>query len=64
MKGGNKYIMEMSKRPIEDMWKEYSELLLSTKRPGIKQLMEWLNNSDFKVAQQVLDIIMLSKVDY
>lgn len=42
--------MEITKRSIEDMWKEYTELLLSTKRPGIKQLVEWLNNSDFKVA--------------
>lgn len=39
-----------SRRSIEDMWKEYSELLLSTRRQGIKQLVEWLNNSDFKVA--------------
>lgn len=42
--------MEISKRSIEEMWKEYSALLLSTNRPGIKQLVEWLNNSDFKVA--------------
>lgn len=42
--------MEIIKRSIEDMWKEYSELLLSVKRPGIKELVEWLNNSDFKVA--------------
>lgn len=40
----------MRTNTIEDMWKEYSELLLSTKRPGMKQLVEWLNNSDFKVA--------------
>lgn len=49
MKGGSRYIMQ-SRRSIEDMWKEYSELLLSTRRQGIKQLVEWLNNSDFKVA--------------
>lgn len=42
--------MEITKRSIEDMWKEYSELLLSVKRPGIKELVDWLNNSDFKVA--------------
>ena len=42
--------MEMTRRPIPDMWKEYTELLLSTKRPGIKQLIDWLDNSDFKVA--------------
>ena len=42
--------MEISKQSIEDMWKLYSDLLLSTKRPGIKQLVEWLNNSDFKIA--------------
>lgn len=42
--------MEITKRSIEEMWKEYSELLLSTKRPGIKELVNWLDNSDFKVA--------------
>lgn len=42
--------MEINKRSIEEMWKEYSELLLSTKRPGIKELVTWLDNSDFKVA--------------
>lgn len=41
---------EITKRKPEDMWKEYSELLLSTKRPGIKQLLTWLENSDFRVA--------------
>lgn len=41
---------EMNKRSIEEMWKEYSDLLLSTKRPGIKELVTWLDNSDFKVA--------------
>lgn len=42
--------MEISKRSIEDMWKLYSDLLLSTKRPGIKELVQWLDNSDFKIA--------------
>lgn len=37
-------------KSIEQMWEEYTSLLLSTKRPGIKQLIEWLNNTDFKVA--------------
>ena len=41
---------ELTTSSIESMWKLYSELLLSTKRPGIKELVEWLNNSDFKVA--------------
>lgn len=42
--------MKIKKRTIDEMWKEYSELLLSTKRPGMKELVAWLNNTDFKVA--------------
>lgn len=42
--------MNISKRSIEEMWETYSNLLLSTKRQGIKELVEWLDNSDFKVA--------------
>lgn len=32
------------------MWEEYKELLMSTKRPGIEELVDWLDKSDFKVA--------------
>lgn len=42
--------MEMLKRDINEMWEEYKNLLLSTKRPGIKELVDWLENSDFRVA--------------
>lgn len=35
---------------IEKMWAEYSSLLLSVKRPGMESLVQWLANSDFKVA--------------
>ena len=42
--------MEITKNSIESMWKLYSDLLLSTKRPGMKELVNWLDNSDFKVA--------------
>ena len=31
-------------------WDIYKNLLLSTKRKGIKNLIQWLDNSDFKVA--------------
>ena len=42
--------MEINKRSIDDMWKSYSDLLLSINRQGIKELVNWLDNSDFKVA--------------
>ena len=42
--------MEINKRSIDDMWKSYSDLLLSTNRQGMKELVNWLDNSDFKVA--------------
>lgn len=42
--------MEISKRTNEEMWQEYKNLLLSVKRPGIKELVTWLENSDFRVA--------------
>ena len=35
---------------IQDDWQIYKKLLLSTKRPGIENLIQWLDNSDFKVA--------------
>ena len=35
---------------IVEMWNEFVTLLESTKRPGIKELIKWLDNSDFKVA--------------
>lgn len=31
-------------------WEVFKNLLLSTKRKGIKELIDWLDNSDFKVA--------------
>lgn len=35
---------------IPNDWEIYKKLLLSTKRPGIENLVQWLDNSDFKVA--------------
>lgn len=35
---------------IQNDWEIYKKLLLSTKRPGIENLIQWLDNSDFKVA--------------
>lgn len=35
---------------IQNNWEIYKKLLLSTKRPGIENLVQWLDNSDFKVA--------------
>lgn len=32
---------------LEVLWNEYKELLLSTKRPGIKDLVAWLEGTDF-----------------
>lgn len=40
----------METKKIQKMWEEYKNLLLSTKRPGIEELVDWLDNSDFKVA--------------
>lgn len=40
----------MEAKKIEQMWEEYKNLLLSTKRQGIEQLIDWLNKSDFKIA--------------
>lgn len=33
-------------RPIGEMWKEYCDLLIATKRPGIKRLLNWMQSSD------------------
>ena len=35
---------------MQNDWEIYKKLLLSTKRPGIENLVQWLDNSDFKVA--------------
>jgi hypothetical protein len=35
---------------LQNDWEIYKKLLLSTKRPGIENLVQWLDNSDFKVA--------------
>lgn len=40
----------METNKIQEMWEEYKGLLLSTKRPGIEELVDWLDKSDFKVA--------------
>lgn len=42
--------MEINKKEPKQMWEDYCNLLLSTNRPGIKELITWLDNSDFKVA--------------
>lgn len=35
---------------IQEEWETFKTLLLSTKRKGIENLIQWLDNSDFKVA--------------
>ena len=35
---------------IKDKWQEYKELLLSTKRPNMDKLVDWLDKNDFKTA--------------
>lgn len=35
---------------IEENYEKFKSLLLSTKRPGIERLIEWLDNTDLKVA--------------
>lgn len=35
---------------IDKLYNEFRELLLSTKRPGIKELVGWLDGTDFKYA--------------
>ena len=32
------------KRPIPEMWKEYVDLLVGTKRVGVKRLLGWLQS--------------------
>jgi hypothetical protein len=34
----------------EELWKTFKDLLLSTKRENIEQLIDWLDKSDFKIA--------------
>lgn len=41
---------KLSEEQINKMWEEYKKLLLSVKRPGIEELVGWLDGSDFKVA--------------
>lgn len=40
----------MNNMEIDKMWEIYKQLLLSTKRKGINNLINWLENSDFRVA--------------
>ena len=35
---------EEPSRPIPDMWKEYCEMLISTGRPGVKRLLNWMQS--------------------
>lgn len=35
---------------IDVLWNEYKNLLLSTKRPGMKELVQWLEGTDFRYA--------------
>lgn len=40
----------MDDNQIQQLWNKYVELLLSTKRPNIDNLIKWLDESDFKYA--------------
>lgn len=40
----------ITEQQINEMWEEYKSLLLSTKRPGIENLISWLEQTDFKTA--------------
>ena len=41
----------MEDNQIQELWNQYKELLLSTNRPNIENLVNWLeNDTDFKVA--------------
>lgn len=42
--------MSIDKVKMSNLWNEYCELLLSTKRPGIEKLIEWLEKTDFRAA--------------
>lgn len=40
----------MDDNQIQELWQEYKNLLLSTKRPNIENLIKWLEDTDFRVA--------------
>ena len=40
----------MEDNQIQELWNEYKNLLLSTKRENIEKLVQWLDESDFKFA--------------
>lgn len=40
----------MNDEEINLMWKEFTNLLVSTKREGIDNIIDWLNKTDFKIA--------------
>lgn len=40
----------MDDKDIQELWNQYKELLLSTKRPNIENLIKWLDETDFKTA--------------
>lgn len=40
----------MNDTEIQNLWNQYKELLLSTKRPNIENLIKWLDENDFKTA--------------
>ena len=40
----------MEDNQIQEQWNKYKDLLLSTKRPNIEKLIQWLDESDFKYA--------------
>ena len=42
--------MNVENKSIMNNWNTFKELLLSTKRKGIIELIDWLDKSDFKVA--------------
>ena len=40
----------MDDEQIQSSWREFTELLLSTKREGIEEFIKWLDTTDFKYA--------------
>ena len=40
----------MNDEQIQSSWREFTELLLSTKREGIEEFIKWLDTTDFKYA--------------
>ena len=42
--------MNLSEDEIQKLWKEFTDLLLSTKRQGMESLIQWLDTTDFKYA--------------